>query len=159
MLWQFSVYNHNCLLCVPLWLEQFILRLTTKNWFRAKKVAFLDPKRATLGNRGHETARRAAKRPPTEKQNLYRVTSGYGEDMIPLSWIRLTPKNGGYMGVALKNADFRLKYAKIACSSKLLKVSAVGRQLINSVLVPDWIKKWLKVSGMPPRVAPNENMQ
>ena len=33
---------------------------------------------------------------------LSRVTSGYGEDMIPLSWIRLTPKNGGYMGVALK---------------------------------------------------------
>ena len=82
-------------------------------------------------------ARRAAKQSTAEKLKLSRVTSGYGGLLIPLSWIRLTPKNGGYLGVALKNADFRLKYAKIACSSKLLKVSAVGRQLINSVLVPD----------------------
>ena len=121
----------------PVMMVTIFLRLFTKKLFQAKKTAFLGPKKATLGNRGHETARRAAKRPPSEKPKLSRVTSGYGEDMIPLSWIRLTPKNGGYMGVALKNADFRLKYAKIACSSKLLKVSAVGRQLINSVLVPD----------------------
>ena len=84
-----------------------------------------------------KTVHRAAERPPTGKLKLSRVTSGYGGLKIPLGRIRLTPKNGGYMGVALKNADFRLKYAKIACSSKLLKVSAVGRQLINSVLVPD----------------------
>ena len=35
-----------------------------KNMVSGQKTAFLDPKRATLGNRGHETARRAAKRPP-----------------------------------------------------------------------------------------------
>jgi len=58
------------------------------------------PKRATLGNRGRKTARRAAKRPPTGKPKLSRVTSGYGGLMIPLSRVRLTPKNGGYMGVA-----------------------------------------------------------
>ena len=60
------------------------------------------PKMATLGNRGRKTARRAAKRPPTGKPKLSRVTSGYGGLMIPLSRVRLTPKNGGYMGVALK---------------------------------------------------------
>ena len=34
------------------------------------KTAFLGPKRATLGNRGRKTARRAAKRPPTGKPEL-----------------------------------------------------------------------------------------
>ena len=53
------------------------------NW--GQKTAFLDPKRATLGNRGHETARQAAKRPPTGKLKVSRVTSGYGGLMIPLS--------------------------------------------------------------------------
>ena len=28
------------------------------------------------------------------------VTSGYGGDMMPLSWIRPSPRKGGYMGVA-----------------------------------------------------------
>ena len=46
------------------------------------KTAFLDPKRATLGNRGHETGRQAAKRPPTGKPKVSRVTSGYGGLMI-----------------------------------------------------------------------------
>ena len=64
------------------------------------KTALLGPKRATLGHRGRETARRAAKRPPTGKPKVSRVTSGYGGLMIPLSRVRLTPKNGGYMGVA-----------------------------------------------------------
>ena len=45
--------------------------------FGPKKRAFLDQKRATLGNWGPETACRAAKWPPTGK--LSRVTSGYGE--------------------------------------------------------------------------------
>ena len=65
-----------------------------------QKTAFLTPKKATLGNRGHKTARRAAKRPPTGKPRVSRVTSGCGEVMIPLSRVRETPKNGGYMGVA-----------------------------------------------------------
>ena len=64
------------------------------------KTAFLDPKRATLGNRGHETARQAAKRPPTGKLKVSRVTSGYGGLMIPLSRGRLSWKNGGFIGVA-----------------------------------------------------------
>ena len=64
------------------------------------KTALLGPKRPTLDNRGHETARRAAKRPPTGKPKLSRVTSGCGGVMIPLGWICLTPKNGGCMGVA-----------------------------------------------------------
>ena len=71
-----------------------------KKLILGQKTALLGPKRATLGNRGHETARRVAKRRPTGKPKLSRVTSGYREVMIPLSWIRLTPKNGGYMGVA-----------------------------------------------------------
>ena len=53
---------------------------------------------------GWKTARRVAKRPPTGKPKLSRVTSGYGGLKIPLGRIRLTPKNGGYMG---ENGDFR----------------------------------------------------
>ena len=64
------------------------------------KTAFLDPKRATLGNRGHETARGVAKRPPTGKPKVSRVTSGYEGLMIPLSRVRPSQKNGGYIGVA-----------------------------------------------------------
>ena len=70
-----------------------------KNGF-GPKTAFLDPKRATLGNRGHETARQAAKRPPTGKPKVSRVTSGYGGLMIPLSRDRPSRKNGGFIGVA-----------------------------------------------------------
>ena len=32
--------------------------------------------------------------------DVSRVTSGYGEDMTPMSQVHLTPKNGGNMGVA-----------------------------------------------------------
>ena len=51
-----------------------------------------NPKRATLGNRGRETARRAAKRPSTGKLKLSSVTSGYVDVMISLSQVRLSPK-------------------------------------------------------------------
>ena len=46
------------------------------------KNPLLGPKRATLGNRGQETARRAAKRPSTGKPKVSRVTSGYGGHVI-----------------------------------------------------------------------------
>ena len=58
------------------------------------------PEMAKFRPGGRKTARRAAKRPPTGKPKLSRVTSGCGGVMIPYGWIRLTPKNGGYMGVA-----------------------------------------------------------
>ena len=41
-----------------------------------------EPKRATLGYRGQETARRAAKRPSTGKPKVSRVTSRYGGHVI-----------------------------------------------------------------------------
>ena len=65
-----------------------------------RKQHFWAQKSSTLGNRGREMTRRAAKRPPTRKPKVSRVTSGYGGLMIPLSQGCLTPKNGGYMGVA-----------------------------------------------------------
>ena len=46
------------------------------------KNPLLGPKRATLGNRGRKTDRRAAKRPPTGKPKVSRVTSGYGGHVI-----------------------------------------------------------------------------
>ena len=64
------------------------------------KTAFLTPKKATLGNRGHKTARRADERPSTGKPKVSRVTSGCGEVMIPLSRIYQSPRIGCYMGVA-----------------------------------------------------------
>ena len=72
----------------------------SEKWVSGRKTAFLTPKKATLGNRGCKTARRAAERPPTRKPKVYRVTSGYGGDMIPSSRVRPSPKKGGYMGVA-----------------------------------------------------------
>ena len=42
-------------------------------------------------------ARRAAKRPPTGKPKVSRVTSGYGDVMIPLSRVGLRPKKAGYI--------------------------------------------------------------
>ena len=70
------------------------------------KTALLGPKRATLGNRCRKTARRAAKRPPTGKPKVSRVTSGYGGLMIQMSRVRLSQKNGGYIGVAKKMLNF-----------------------------------------------------
>ena len=78
-----------------------------KKMISGQKTAFLGPERATLGNRGHETVRRAAKRPPTGKPKVSRVTSGYGGLMIPLSRVRLSPEKVGYVGVALKNLILR----------------------------------------------------
>ena len=66
------------------------------------KPALWGSKKAILGNRCHETARRAAKRPPTGKPKVFRVTSGYGGLMIPLSRVRLSPEKVGYVGVAQK---------------------------------------------------------
>ena len=65
-----------------------------------KKTAFLGPKRAILGNQCRKTACQAAKRPPTGKPKVSRVTSRYGDVMIPLSRVRLRPKKAGYIGVA-----------------------------------------------------------
>ena len=58
------------------------------------------PEMAKIRPGGRKTARRAAEWPPTGKPKLSRVTSGCGEVMIPLSRVRPSPKNGGYMGVA-----------------------------------------------------------
>ena len=58
------------------------------------------PKMAKIRPGGQKTARRAAEWPPTVKPMVSRVTSGYGGDMFPLSYVHLSPKNGGYMGVA-----------------------------------------------------------
>ena len=65
-----------------------------------QKTSFFDPNRAILGNWVQKTAHRVAKRPHTRIPKVSRVTSGYGGLMIPLIRIHLTPKNGGYMGVA-----------------------------------------------------------
>ena len=71
--------------------------------FCQQKNAFLAPKGAILGNRGHKTAPRAAEWAPTGKLKVSKVTSGYGEVMVPLNRVRLSARKGGYMGVALKH--------------------------------------------------------
>ena len=53
-----------------------------KKWILGPKTALLGPKRPILGNRAQKTACRAAKRPPTGKPKLSRVTSGYGGHVI-----------------------------------------------------------------------------
>ena len=61
---------------------------------------FLGPNRATLGNCCRKTARRATKRPPPGNPKVSRVTSGYRGLMIQMSWVRLSQKNGGFIGGA-----------------------------------------------------------
>ena len=82
-------------------------RMSTKKIISGPKTALWGSKKAILGNRGHETARRATKRPPTGKPKVFRVTSGYGGLMIPLSRVRLSPEKVGYVGVALKHRHRR----------------------------------------------------
>ena len=82
-------------------------RMSSKKIILGPKTALWGSKKAILGNRGHETARRATKRPPTGKPKVFRVTSGYGGLMIPLSRVRLSPEKVGYVGVALKNLILR----------------------------------------------------
>ena len=52
------------------------------------------PKKVEIRPGSRQTAHRAAKRPPTGKPKLSRVTSGHGGLMIPLSRVRLTQKMG-----------------------------------------------------------------
>ena len=59
-----------------------------------KPTSVIGHKRAILGNRGQKTARRAAERAPTGKPKVSRVTSGYEEDMNPLSRVCIRPKKG-----------------------------------------------------------------
>ena len=56
--------------------------------------AVIRPHMAKIWPGGRKTARRAAERPPTGKPKLSRVTSGCGEDIIPLSRVRPTQKMG-----------------------------------------------------------------
>ena len=72
----------------------------SKKWIFVPKTAFLAPKRVILGNRGHKTSRPATEWAPTGKPKISKVALGYGEDMVPSSRVRLSPKKGGYMGVA-----------------------------------------------------------
>ena len=58
------------------------------------------PLKGDFGQLWPITTHRAAKRLSTGKPNVSRVSSGHGGDMTPLSQVRLTPKNGGYIGVA-----------------------------------------------------------
>ena len=84
----------------PVTMGTIFLDDVSEKWVSGQKTAFLTRKKATLGNRGCKTARRAAERPPTQKLKVSRVTSGYGGDMIPSIRVRPSPKKGGYMGVA-----------------------------------------------------------
>ena len=57
--------------------------------------------------------------------------------MIPLSRVRPTQKNGGYIGVALKNADFWAKNAVFGSKSIFLEIIQffvtimIGHQKVN----------------------------
>merc|ERR1719458_1915262 len=71
-------------------------------------ICFLVPKRAILGNWGHITACRTARRPPSGKLKVSRVASGYVDVMISLSRVCLSPKKRDFMGAAQKNLIFGL---------------------------------------------------
>ena len=102
--------SHQCQLLQSYW--QYCLNLHVLSRYNSKTVCqhkFYSateslfgtlPKMAKIRPGGWKTARRAAKRPPTGKPKLSRVTSGCGGLMIPLSRVRRSRKNGGYIGVA-----------------------------------------------------------
>ena len=77
------------------------------SYFCRKRLPKSTPQNRQIRPGDRKISHRAAKQPPARKLKLSRVTSGYGGLIIPFSRICLTPKNGGYMGVAYKNDDFR----------------------------------------------------
>ena len=79
-------------------MELILMKVSQKMIFGQKTHFYLV--NGDFGQLWPITTRRAAKRLSTEKPNVSRVSSGYGGDMTPLSQVRLTPKNGGYIGVA-----------------------------------------------------------
>ena len=79
-------------------IELILMKVSKKITFDQKTCLTLSM--VTLAIGGHKTTSRAAKRLSTGKPNVSRVASGYGGDMTPLSQVRLTQKNGGYIGVA-----------------------------------------------------------
>ena len=84
-----------CPSSVQSWGKQLFGLFVQKMNFCQQKNAFLAPKGAILGNRGHKTAPRAAEWAPTGKLKVSKVTSGYGEVMVPLNRVRLSARKGG----------------------------------------------------------------
>ena len=77
-----------------------VLDEVSKKMIFGRKTAFLAQNRAILVNWGRKTAHRAAEWAPSVNLKVPRVASGYGGDMFLLNRTRLSPKYGGYMGVA-----------------------------------------------------------
>ena len=73
-------------------MELILMKVSKIITFGQKTVLTLSM--VTLAIWGHKTTTRAAKRLSTGKPNVSRVASGYGEDMTPLSQVRLTQKIG-----------------------------------------------------------------
>ena len=79
-------------------MELISMKVSKKNDFQPKNIFYLV--NGDFGQLWPKTNRQAAKRLYTFKLDVSKVTSGYGVDMTPLSQVLLTPKNGGYIGVA-----------------------------------------------------------
>ena len=97
-----SIINVNTKPCVfgaQSWWYQKIWRMSPKKWISSTKTALLGPKRTILWNRGHETARRAAKRPHTGIQSYLRIWGTYDPIESGLS----KPRKGGFCGYNVKN--------------------------------------------------------
>ena len=97
----------------------FTLIEVRRNLGEKEKMQFLDGQRchlrmAKIQPRGQKTARQAAKRPPTGKLKLSRVTSGYGGLKIPLGRICLTPKMGVIWVKRKKMKIFRPKMGRFS---------------------------------------------
>ena len=63
-------------------------------------ISVFGPTMVIFSNWGHTMAFRTAEWAPTGKPKVSRVTSGYGDVMVPLGGVRLRPQKTGYMGVA-----------------------------------------------------------
>ena len=74
------------------------MKVLKKMIFSQKNIFY--PVNGDFGQLWPKTNHQAAKRPYIFKPYVSKVTSGYGVDMTPLSQVPLTPKNGGYIGVA-----------------------------------------------------------
>ena len=74
-------------------IESILMKVVRKRIFGQKTMfEFVN---GQIQPRRRKTARRVAERPHTGKPKVSRVTSGYGELMIPLSWVRLSWKKWG----------------------------------------------------------------
>ena len=124
--------------------------MSTKKIISGPKTALWGSKKAIVGNRGHETARRATKRPPTGKPMVFRVTSGYGGLMIESS--PSEPRKGRLCGCSVKKSDFEANFGPKTCPCTPQELARHYDKHENIVFLVPSHHKSKKIGGCPEKM-------